>query len=656
MAEQFLDVQTQVMQQYLRRRGVSAHRPPTTAGARSALGGKPPKESQRRRLPMVGEILEHQPRKKLVMRRKLDLREDNYAAHHTVGGRSISKVDPSQHGLPIMPMTFTLEMMMETAAALFPELKPLGVKNVRLSRWLAFDEETPSTIQVSATVLEAVPADKFPQTKRQVLIEVRDLGRDPEARDGDGAAVGTVALGDAFSPPPTVAEFPLANERPCRTDVPTTYNNLFHGELLQGFEAVTRFGDDGIEGTVRTLPRRGLMTSDDSPAFVGDPVLLDVAMHPAVAWHLEQEDQSGRIMLPFELERLELYGPMPAEGLPFRSRTRIVEETHWHYVHVTEIFDQTGRLWGKIDRIKLWRFYLPFHDVNFHGPKDIYFLGDEWPEAAPVAVAPSTDDRPSCCCVRLRELNDLKHPALQLAGAQRNAQPDGVEGVSRSGAPGDKIAQWLFGRAAAKDAVRILQRQRHGERPFMADVEIRADDHGRPVASPRGGKRPDDYPHVSIAHTAGHIAAIAAVGPRVGIDVELVAPREAGFEQIAFDDAERRLLADFADRDEWIARFWCAKEAVGKALGRGMLGGPHGLAVHGANAETGAVEVTLGASLAEEFPELRGVPVSVTTRRENDLVVATTLCEPAGANPPAHARIRRQAGQPPVLPSSAVGL
>jgi len=81
---------------------------------------------------------------------------------------------------------------------------------------------------------------------------------------------------------------------------------LFHGELLQGFESVERYGEDGIEGTIRTLPRDELLRSHSKPEFVGDPILLDVAMHPVVAWHLEQADQSGRIMLPFELNRLAM--------------------------------------------------------------------------------------------------------------------------------------------------------------------------------------------------------------------------------------------------------------------------------------------------------------------------------------------------------------
>ena len=47
----------------------------------------------------------------MTMEREFVLEEDYYAAEHTVGGRDISDVDLNRHGLPVVPMTFTLEMM-----------------------------------------------------------------------------------------------------------------------------------------------------------------------------------------------------------------------------------------------------------------------------------------------------------------------------------------------------------------------------------------------------------------------------------------------------------------------------------------------------------------------------------------------------------------
>ena len=76
-----------------------------------------------------------------------------------------------------------------------------------------------------------------------------------------------------------------------------------------------------------------------------------------------------------------------------------------------------------------------------------------------------------------------------------------------------------------------------------------------------------------------------------------------------------------------MTRFWCAKEATAKALGKGLLEGPRSLTVRKADATTGTLEVVLGDRLAREFPELAGVPVVVYTAREEDWAVASTVCE-----------------------------
>src|SRR5262249_51268316 len=134
--EQFLDTQRDVMEQFLSRtqRG-EPRRPPPPRQPLGATG------------PLLGEIVRLEPGKEAVMRRRLDLAEDLFAAEHTLGGRTISKVDPNQHGLPVMPMTFSLEMMAELAALLIPGQVVVGFEGVRLLRWLPFDDEDPTTVE-----------------------------------------------------------------------------------------------------------------------------------------------------------------------------------------------------------------------------------------------------------------------------------------------------------------------------------------------------------------------------------------------------------------------------------------------------------------------------------------------------------------------------
>jgi phosphopantetheinyl transferase len=192
--------------------------------------------------------------------------------------------------------------------------------------------------------------------------------------------------------------------------------------------------------------------------------------------------------------------------------------------------------------------------------------------------------------------------------------------------------EWLFGRAAAKDAVRRLVTQRHGTAIFPADIEIHQDGDGRPFARLLGTGDSAIMPSISIAHSDGVAVAIAGYcheGECLGIDIERLRPRQEAFQAIAFNQHELALLDSVASsaRDEWVTRLWCAKEASAKALGKGLVEGPRSLVAWRLDVATGSVEVMLGEGLTREYPELAGVPLVVYTAREESWVVASTLCE-----------------------------
>ena len=185
------------------------------------------------------------------MRRVLDLREDHFAAHHTVGGREISKVEPGHYGVPVMPMTFTLEMMAEAAAVLVPGQVVTSVRDVRLYRWLAFDEEAPTVVELTARV---EPRESTGGPSR-VAVEVKDLGLADRPKETAWlAAQGTVVLADAYPPAPPSLPFRLTNERPSTLSVERTYHNLFHGPMFQGCGPTSAPATRGSRAAVEVLP------------------------------------------------------------------------------------------------------------------------------------------------------------------------------------------------------------------------------------------------------------------------------------------------------------------------------------------------------------------------------------------------------------------
>jgi len=159
--------------------------------------------------------------------------------------------------------------------------------------------------------------------------------------------------------------------------------------------------------------------------------------------------------------------------------------------------------------------------------------------------------------------------------------------------------QWLLGRAAAKDALRHHFQESGGRRFASADLILGNDRAGRPVLAGAWRAELPEVPQVSISHTDGMVVAVAAgldEGVGIGVDAEKVRTPSQDLLDGAFSEAELALVpvpagAAEAQRSEWVFRFWCAKEAVGKALGSGVPLDPRQFAVVSADAQSGTVGV-----------------------------------------------------------------
>jgi phosphopantetheine--protein transferase-like protein len=182
---------------------------------------------------------------------------------------------------------------------------------------------------------------------------------------------------------------------------------------------------------------------------------------------------------------------------------------------------------------------------------------------------------------------------------------------------------------AAKDAVRLFLKERYQLELSPADVEIVTDEHGRPMIGGGLLEKLSCHLSLSITHSGGVAAAVAGECGNhrgVGIDVEHIGRSRAGIERVALTAEEQVLLSTIpaSRREEWLLRFWCAKEAVAKALGRGM-GSPLNLIVRELKVETGRVDVELAGEMARQFPDSAGMLFTSCTGCEGDLVFASSL-------------------------------
>jgi phosphopantetheinyl transferase len=111
------------------------------------------------------------------------------------------------------------------------------------------------------------------------------------------------------------------------------------------------------------------------------------------------------------------------------------------------------------------------------------------------------------------------------------------------------------------------------------------------------------------------------------VDIEYIGKGQEGLEMLALSSEEKTLLSGLshAGREEWLTRLWCAKEAVAKALGFGMAGGPWNLEVREVDFETGEVNVEITGRLARQIPRFADRPLEAYTDCEDDLAFATSL-------------------------------
>jgi phosphopantetheinyl transferase (holo-ACP synthase) len=197
---------------------------------------------------------------------------------------------------------------------------------------------------------------------------------------------------------------------------------------------------------------------------------------------------------------------------------------------------------------------------------------------------------------------------------------------------GPAAQQWLAGRSAAKDAVRLLLKETAGLDVCAADVEIQAGSHDRLFAQGRWVQRLGAAPSVSLSSTTGTAVAIAALAQNhlLGVGVKHLAELTQERAAETLTASERRVLADSAGSaaDEWYVRAFCAKQSLKNALGNGFLHHPSdGPVVTNLRLETGTIDMELRNGALDRFPELKGKSIRVQTVRDRELVCSTTFME-----------------------------
>ena len=629
--EAYLEVQQNVMTAYLRRRNRSGNAAPAPGSGR-----------KRRGMPFIGAVTSLKQGEEITVRRRLDLNEDLFLGHHVLGGR-VSMTDEDLHALAVMPMTMSMEMMAEAAAELVPGRVLTGMRKVRAYRWIAVDGPA-SELEMTArlvsrdevhVVMRGVDAEKT-AGYNPLKQAVRAMNVNSSGYPGAGSGVvhsplieGIMVFSDRYPEPPATSAPALKDGRPSRFTEDNMYTTgMFNGPCFQAVASIDRWGAGGAIATLKAMPTDRLFRADPAPDFVIDPIMLDAAGQVAAHWNAEASSK-GFNFFPYLMEELRIYGPNLTPGQRAGCRLRISALSK--SVFRSDI-DITGPDGGMLMEIKGWEdksFDLPeiFHMIR-HGRPDAP-LSERWD-----ALVPLFGEGEDYECRRVVGFPDdllMGHGKIWLnALAHQILSRDERAAWRNLNAADKKRIEWLLGRGAAKDAVRALLKRLYGLDLCPADIEIGADAYGRPFASGGWVDKVESVPVVSITHTGGIVAAIAADGrgyAGVGIDVEPVRRLEDGFGEVAFHESERYLLNGLSHerKDEWTLRLWCAKEAASKAAGTGLRGNPKGVAARAVDLATGWAEFELSGEAAGKRPGLKGIRLSTHTFVEDNIIAGVSV-------------------------------
>jgi hypothetical protein len=364
---------------------------------------------------------------------------------------------------PVVPLTTILEVMGDAALTLAPGRVVAGFRQVRAMRWLTVAPPTRTTVRAALDREDTV----------RVSIE--------------GYAAGYVLLADGYPAAPAPDGAPLHRQRPAPVTAREMYADrwMFHGPRFAGVANIATVADDGITGTVLSLPARG--------------ALLDSAGQLVGHW-MQVSRTVDQTVLPTGIGAVHHYGPQPPLGVSLDCTVWIREVTGTELRADAEMRTRDGRVWCRIEGWTnhrfaaddaIWKVKLApgRNTLSWLAPGGWTVLRERWPDTAS------------------RELMMRRY----LNAAER-AQYERLNPLQQR--------RWLLGRIVVKDAVRRSLWDRGAGAIYPAELTVADADGGVLV---RG---PFQAPPVSFAlsrpDSPGRPCAVAIAGrSRAGLSVDI---------------------------------------------------------------------------------------------------------------------------------------
>lgn len=412
---------------------------------------------------------------------------------------------------PVVPMTLSLEWMLGIAQQMKPRLKAIGIEKIKALKWI--EVEPAQTLKIKTKAIS--------EFAMQMQIE------------GHFQCVVLFAPSVLSAPALRYQAFPQEKALPIQAKDIYTQRWMFHGPAYQCIVQLDGWSDHGIRGKIQANGVPG--------------ALLDNVGQLFGLWLMLREE-SNRVMMPLQIERILFYGNPPPFGAVVDCQVWI-EKVDQRQAQCRACIWYQGRVWATFEQWIDWR---------FETSNRLWGLM-QWPEKHLYATVIEQDQ--DFAWVWADQISSIASSREFLVGRCLNqVERDFYRSLAVQSQQG-----FLGGRIVAKDAYRALIGNL-----YPIEIQVANTQQRQPYYVDAQQEELKGFA-LSIAHKDDLAVAVCLKKGKYsacGVDVERVERKEMAWVRAVFGEDEIRVIGeDFWDR---AIGAWCAKECVAKACGGEM--------------------------------------------------------------------------------------
>ncbi len=506
--------------------------------------------------PLLGQILE-QTATQLHTERVFDIKQDLFLEDHSLGG-SVSFLHPQLLPLPVIPFTFSMEMIAEAAVYLMGgQFGVISFHHLRAYRWLTLDQ---GTIQLQLEAERKPTSDPSTGEVQVRLFQITATNTHPLL-----VFEGTVRLGTTYPVPPDPLPIPEETGFMSMWNSENLYTaGMFHGPRLQGVTHIHHWGEQTIAADLQVLSTEHFFSHLTNPLFEIDAGLLDSVGQLVWYWVADLIGRCNFMVFPYAVEAIYLYAPnfppnsqLLTQGIPQFTGDKLTESSF-------DLIAPNGEI---AVRVEQWR------DRYFEIPTNYYECGVD-PKTAYLS-SPWLQTESDLFLRRIWPFPEgffdssygiwgriLAH--LTLSEAER-------EIWHHFSAQDSQRMTWLLQQIVAKDVVRQWAEEVLNVQVAPAEIEIYTTETGESYAYCPELQAIADIPKIALSICDPHFVGMIAIpGHKTGLHLQPFASWQQNlnhFQGWTSQELEWILASGYdPDATETIVTFCSAKVAAAKAL------------------------------------------------------------------------------------------